>query len=181
MKKTWKCIATNMWNIWWAMYTIHILTDLELTGLVMYWWGRGWMLTCPHFLSHTPGSLHSRPCPLWIPDMTQIHCRGRATWETWTFSTLFHTIKTCQQSLFISTCGVFLNIIFYYWVCFVCTSAGADHCVKSFAVALRHCQALHGADQRNHTQSIKRSVKHSWHEFALQTREEKLWSDISYE
>lgn len=53
------------------------------------------------------------------------------------------------------------------------TSAGADQHVQSISVALGHAEALNAADQRNHSQTIERSVKNRRHEFTLNSRESK--------
>lgn len=53
------------------------------------------------------------------------------------------------------------------------TSAGTNHRAESLSVALWRFQTLNGADQGNHTQTIKRSVENSWHEFTLQRSSEE--------
>lgn len=53
------------------------------------------------------------------------------------------------------------------------TSAGADQHVQSISGALGHAETLDAADERNHSQTVERSVENRRHEFALNARERK--------
>lgn len=63
----------------------------------------------------------------------------------------------------------------------VVTSASTDYCVESINVAPWHIQALDGADEGNHSQAIEWSVQNSWHEFTLQTTNNKQLESDTHE
>lgn len=121
------------------------------------------MLTCPHSLDHIPRWLRNHPCLLRVRHQVFVLSRQQENAYYWNMT------KTKLNSLFFIV--VFDRDLQWRKVC-VPTSAGVNECVQSILAGQGVIKTWNRADKWNYTQTIKRSVKSSWHEFTLRENRE---------